>query len=411
MRRWIPWIIGMLAIPSVAAAGWQTRNVGGVDTRIYTPDSLSPIGEGRGLMVGLHGCAQTADHLQQHANLELAADDYGLVIALPNVPGGGVIAGCWSYYGPLHSRDGGHAGPVVAMTEALRDDPQYQIDPRQIYLAGFSAGGGEAVVLGCVAPDLFAGVGVAAGPALGTTVNQIGQVGTTAEAASGLCQQLAGGLADDLQTQVAVAFTDTNDFVVAQGYAEINARMIADIVAGGVDAMTPAPIEFAGLPGASPTGMGTVWADSDGPRIAWLVSSGVGHNWPAGSGGAPGFNTYVTGTGLNFAYYLAEFFTEHSRRVGGGGGNPSDDDGGSADDGGDGDGDGDDGGSGDDGGGGDAADGWDPVDDGGEGDDGGPDDGDEGDGMDGGDLPGLEDPRIEPSGCQCRATPWGPSGR
>lgn len=392
---------GVFWAPGLGHADWETREVAGVDTRIYTPASLSPIGSGRGLMIGLHGCNQTADQLKDHANLEHTADDFGIVMVLPNVPGGGIYAGCWNYYGPIHTRTSGHEGDVIEMVEALRDDPSYLVDPGQIYLAGFSAGAGEAVVLGCLAPDLFAGVGVAAGPAAGTTGDQIGQVGTTLEQAGTVCTSLAGGHADDFATQLAVTYADTGDFVVAQGYAELNAHIYGDLFAGGVGSMTEAALDVGSLPGVGAVGQGSTWADADGPRIAWfLSSSGAGHNWPSGSGLSAGALTFVTGQGLDFSYYLAEFFTDHSRRTTGDW-SPGGDDGG---DGTSGDGADDDGGPASSSGG-EASD--DSV-----GGSGSPsaDDGD-GDGGDATSSPSAQDGSdyVEPTGCQCGLGDHSPS--
>jgi poly(3-hydroxybutyrate) depolymerase len=397
MARSLPPLSALLfaLAPAIASAAWETKNVAGVDTRIYTPATTSPLGGGHGLMIGLHGCSQTADDLMNHANLEHTAEDFGIVIVLPNVPGGGVYAGCWSYYGPVHTRTSGHEGPVIEMVETLLSDGALAIDPAQVWLAGFSAGGGEAVVLGCLAPDLFAGVGVGAGPSVGTTGNDIGQVGTTVAEATALCEQLAGTYAPHFDTQLAVTLTDTNDFVVAQGYAEINAQMYGSLFAGGVDAMTEAAIDVASLPGALPMGQGSTWSDAEGPRIALLTTSGVGHNWPAGSGAAAGALTFVAGNGLDFAYYLAEFFTENARRTEGGAGDDGADDTSGA-------------GTGD-GGDGDAGDGSSPGTGAGSGDDddgsGGGENGD-GSGDGGGAPPGADDDGfIEPTGCQCTASP------
>ncbi len=387
----------LFCVPTLAHAAWETKQLGGMSVEIYTPAGQSPIGSGRALMVGLHGCTQTAVQLRDNAGLETAADEFGMVIALPLVPNGGVIAGCWNYYGGVHTRMSGDNGHVIPMTEALRDDAAYGIDPAQIYLAGFSAGGGQALVLGCLAPDLFAGVGVAAGPSLGTSVSQIPQVSTTAEQAATLCTQLAGTHSGDFATQLAVTFTDTGDYTVAQGYAQVSADMFAIVYGGGLGT---APFDMASLPGTAPAGMGTEYDDADGGRIATMVStSGVGHNWPAGTGTAGPPLSYVAGNGLDFASYLAEFFTANSRRAEGEW-NPGDDSGGS-----------DDGATsaGDDG-----SEGADASDDGGSDEDGSDAAGDDSEGGDEGDGdasatagisgggesgPGY----VEPSGCQCSA--------
>lgn len=390
--------VSALALPTLAHAAWETRQIAGMSVELYTPASTSPIGTGHSLLIGLHGCTQTAVQLRDYAGLESTADEYGMVIALPLVPNGGVIAGCWDYYGANHTRTTRHDGPLIEMTETLRDDGALAIDPAQVYLAGFSAGGGEALVLGCLAPDLYAGIGVAAGPAVGTSVSQIAQVGTTAPQAATACQTLAGANAGDFATQLAVTFTDTADGTVAQGYAQVSADMFATVYGGG---MQTAAFDMASLPGTAPAGSGTEYQDADGDRIATMISSnGSGHAWPAGTGTAGPPLSYVAGNGLDFAAYLAEFFTANSRRAEGEW-MPGDDDGGGSDD-----------GSGDSGGGSDDA-GSDAADDAAGSDEAGSDDGggDDGGGDDGGNASagqsGDTTPmgHIEPSGCQCAADP------
>jgi MYXO-CTERM domain-containing protein len=116
--------------------------------------------------------------------------------------------------------------------------------------------------------------------------------------------------------------------------------------------------------------------------------------------------SFVSGNGLDFANYLAEFFTANSRRATGDW-DPGDDDGGA------------DTGAADDGGNTDAGDGTAPGTDGGGDSDGGA--GTDGDGGDAGDAEddggaasvatfGQDDGRIEPSGCQCNADERGTGG-
>lgn len=385
-------VLALALVPDVARAAWETREIAGMSVELYTPASTSPIGEGRALMIPLHGCTQTAVQLRDNGNFEHTAEDLGVVIAIPLVPDGGVVAGCWNYYGSLHTRDNGHNGNLIGLAETLRDDAALAIDAAQIYLAGFSAGGGQAIAVGCLAPELFAGVAIAAGPSLGTSVNQISQVSTTGEATAGICMQLAGSNAAELATQLAITFTDTGDFTVAQGYQEVNAAMYAILYGGGAP-LVPTPFDMVGLPGAMPAGMGNTYADADGPRLSSMIStSGTGHAWPSGSG-MPGLGlTFVSGTGVDFGRVVAEQFAMNSRRASGEW-NPGDDDGGDTE-------------------GGDVDTG--EVTDTGAGDDestiGSDDDGgDDGDDADDGDTTsasaGAGPGYIEPSGCQCTAQP------
>jgi poly(3-hydroxybutyrate) depolymerase len=321
-----------LGAPTDVAAAWETQSLAGMQTRIYTPSTTSKIGTGRGLLIALHGCTQQAAMLADHGNFEPAAEEFGFVVAIPDVPGGGVVAGCWDYYGALHTRTSGHNGAVIGLAEALRDDSTYGIDPDQIYLSGLSSGGGQAVISGCLAPEVFAGIGVLAGPAAGTTITQISSAGTTGSAAADVCRQLAGDRAPDLETQLALTFTDSGDFIVAQDYALVNAEMYAELFAGGLSQMTASPVDVSALEGAAPVGQATSYSDGTTDRILWLKTDGVGHAWPSGSGESPGPLTYVSGAGPNIAYVMAERFTANNSRADGDW-DPSDSDSGGGDDG------------------------------------------------------------------------------
>src|SRR5471032_1164093 len=77
---------------------------------------------------------------------------------------------------PPNRSAAGHDAILLDLVSRFVNDPQYAIDPKQVYVTGLSSGGGETMVLGCLAPDIFAGVGINAGPPPGTTTLQIGAV-------------------------------------------------------------------------------------------------------------------------------------------------------------------------------------------------------------------------------------------
>jgi len=312
----------VIASPATAAASWATRTAAGMQTHVYRPEARSAIGSGRALLIVLHGCIQSGANLRDYGTFEGAAEDTGTVVALPEVPGGGVIAGCWDYYGANHDRSSRHGDDLLALVDALLDDPDLDVDPDQVYLAGLSSGAGQSAVMGCLAPDVFAGIGIAAGPAVGTTESEIAFVTTTVEAAASTCRGLAGNMADAFETQQAAAITGTMDFTVAQDYTRINAEMFGSIY-GSLDA---SPLDVATLPGALPRGSGTVYADALGERVTVVSMDGVGHAWPTGSG--DGFELlFVSPQGFDFGRYLMEWFQAGNRRVDGGPApTPNDDD-------------------------------------------------------------------------------------
>lgn len=320
LRHWWAWSFcaatcGALAgAPAVARAEWETRDLGGTSTHVYTPASSSPIGRGRALLVVLHGCSQLASTLRDHGNFEAAAEGFGFVIALPSVPGGGVLAGCWNYYGGQADAE---TTAVIAVAEELLADPTLEIDAAQRYVAGFSSGGGEAQVVACSAPDVFAGVAVVAGPALGTEVADVFLVppGLDAATLAQRCSALAGPAAADLATHLGITLSDSADFTVAQAYATLDAQMLATLYEEQGAVLSTSTDDLGDEAGAMPSGTAHLWSDVEGPRLARLETSGLGHNWPAGSGRSPGLITFVTGDGIDFASYAARFFTDNNRRV------------------------------------------------------------------------------------------------
>jgi len=286
------------------AQGWEDRTSGGVTAHLYVPGG--PNGSQRGLLVVLHGCSQSNTVLRDLGSFEGAAQDFDLVVALPAVPDGGVLLGCWDYYGSDHTRSNRHSGPVLDFVDGLLDDDELRIDPGRVAVAGLSSGAGMALVLACLAPDVFSGVAAVAGPAVGTDAMQILSVSVTADEARETCRSLAGDQADWFDSQRAVIVAGTGDFIVAQGYAPLNAEVFAGLYNSN-GPLSASDLDVASLDGYEPRGQGTVWSDGTTQRIALILVDGMGHAWPAGSG--PGGETsYVASEGPSLASFLGEFF-------------------------------------------------------------------------------------------------------
>ena len=190
---------------------WSTETIAGMSVHLYTPTTAPALASKRALMIALHGCAQTSTEMRTGGNWEATADAYGMVVAVPAAPDGGVIAGCWDYYESSHTRSNRHNDNLINLATTLRARASLNIDTRQVYISGLSSGGGETMVMGCLAPDVFAGVGINAGPTIGTTSGQISYVATDKARAVSLCRQLAGSNEAHLQTQVTSIVHGSND--------------------------------------------------------------------------------------------------------------------------------------------------------------------------------------------------------
>ncbi|RPI71261.1 MAG: hypothetical protein EHM38_04140, partial [Geobacteraceae bacterium] len=92
--------MGLVIFSAHAWAGtWRNISAGNMSVELYVPATAPKLADKRALMISLHGCVQTNTVLRDQGNWSATADEYGMVVALPAVPDGGKIAGCWDYFG------------------------------------------------------------------------------------------------------------------------------------------------------------------------------------------------------------------------------------------------------------------------------------------------------------------------
>nr|WP_246587849.1 PHB depolymerase family esterase [Alteromonas lipotrueiana] len=284
------------------AGSWQNnQSVGGFNkVHIYTPDTQSSVGNGRALLVVLHGCTQSVDAYLT-ANLEDAAETYGMVIAVPDAMNKAGF-NCWSYWQGTKSRTAGDYKNLISLANTLSASTTYNIDSDQVYIAGLSSGAAFANTTACIAPDVFAGMGISAGPSIGTSSN--GAIGTCEYAnVAQRCEQYAGSYGSYFDSQIASIAHGDADTTVDQCYNRQNAEGMGDVY--GV-------IE---LPGSTAIGSGSrtaqefLWEEG---RVSMLWLNGVDHAWSGGQGAS---GSYVNGNGINYAMYLGQYFLENNSRV------------------------------------------------------------------------------------------------
>jgi poly(3-hydroxybutyrate) depolymerase len=295
---------------------WAADNVNGGNLTgfYYWPATQPTYPNGkRALVLVLHGCAQTAandviDGADGGYNWKAAADKYGAVILAPNATGNVSGQHCWDYSRTNHSRSTGHEYVLLDLVNRFVTNSQYDIDPNQVYVTGLSSGGGETLVLGCIAPDIFAGFGDNAGPVLGTTTLQIGSVpsGVTASTVASQCRSLAGSYASKFSTQIAGDVWGTSDFIVAQGYGPMTSAAMR-IVYGGTFTRGATQSIAGG-------GTNTPYTDSNGKvRTHEISVSGMSHAWPAGPGGQG--SNYVDNSHINYPMFLMDFWFKNNLRA------------------------------------------------------------------------------------------------
>ena len=292
-------------------ADWKFETLDGVQVHYYLPKlntTLNKLESKKSLMINLHGCAQKAEDLKTHGNWENTSDDFNMIVALPKVPNGGVISGCWDYYGADHTQTNRHNGAVIRLVNAMLANKELNIDPGQVYASGLSSGGGESMVLGCLMPDMFAGIGINAGPSTGTASSEISRPKTSLQASLDVCKKLGAQKEQFFKTQLTSIIYGNNDFIVSTQFGINNAEIMKTIY----DAQTKSTFDTTKLAGASTAGTGTIFSDALGPRVSLIMNTNLGHNWPAGQGGNGG--SFINKKSINYPDYLARFFSTNNRR-------------------------------------------------------------------------------------------------
>lgn len=267
--------------------------------KLYVPSSYQ--GEPLPLIVMLHGCTQGPDDFATGTGMNVLAEEEGFFVAYPAQAQNANVSKCWNWFNAAHQQRGqGEPALIAGITQQITST--YRVDLKRIYVAGLSAGGAMAAVMGTTYPDLYAAIGVhsglphAAAHDMPSALAAMQQGGSTARAAGG-------------------AFIPT---IVFHGDRDttVHPRNGAQVVEHGktrLDAASPlqAPQVQRGQVPAGHAYTRTSYPDASGCIVLehWEVH-GAGHAWLGGSASG----SYTDPKGPDATREMMRFFREHSRR-------------------------------------------------------------------------------------------------
>jgi poly(hydroxyalkanoate) depolymerase family esterase len=266
----------------------DVRAAGG-NYKLYLSDCAFQ--ERRPLVVMLHGCSQTAEDFAMGTAMNEAACRLGFAVLYPEQATAEHPMRCWNWHLPEHQKRGS-GEPAFLHGLVKHAIENFSIDPRRVYVAGLSAGGAMAAILGQAYPDVFAAVGVHSGLAVGCAADWRGAL--IAMRGDG---PRPTGTAAAIPTIVFHGDADTtvhpvNGSSVIAAIAGENARMErSDVAMAGERSFTR-----------------SILRNSCGRTIGehWNLH-GVGHAWSGGSNRG----SFADPTGPNASAEMLRFFLEH----------------------------------------------------------------------------------------------------
>jgi poly(hydroxyalkanoate) depolymerase family esterase len=133
----------------------------------FIPDQLQTPAP---LVVVMHGCKQSARTFAQESGWIQLADELHIALAMPEQPQVNNQSNCFNWFLPGdNTRGQGEALSIKQMIDKMKSD--HDIDPKQVYATGLSAGGAMTSVMLATYPEIFAGGGIVAGLPYGCARN------------------------------------------------------------------------------------------------------------------------------------------------------------------------------------------------------------------------------------------------
>jgi poly(hydroxyalkanoate) depolymerase family esterase len=254
--------------------------------KLFVPSGY--VGQEVPLVVMLHGCRQSPDDFAVGTGMNQLAEEQSFLVAYPAQSTAANMSKCWNWFKTTdQERDRGEPSLIAGITREIMR--AFNVAPARVSIAGLSAGGAAAAIMGATYPDLFGAVGVHSGLACGAALDM----------PSAFAAMRTG--ARDLRRRGAVrtiVFHGDNDMTVSS----VNGDQV--IAQSGPATNSRVSV----CQGKSPQGTRytrTVYADESGQDMMeqWVVH-GLGHAW---SGGDPA-GSYTDPRGPDASREMVRFF-------------------------------------------------------------------------------------------------------
>ena len=287
--------------PGQFVTGSYANQAGARPYKLYIPTSYAE--QRLPLVVMLHGCTQTPDDFANGTRMNALAEKRQCFVLYPQQTHAANHSRCWNWFKRSDQRrDQGEPAILAGMTREVMH--RYRIDQGRVYVAGLSAGGAMAAVMGTAYPELYAAVGIHSGLACGSAHDLPSAFAAMRGTSASMSGDHAGSTPLTAATPTIVFHGDQDKTVHPRNGEHVVSRSAGRTGASGADAS----IERAQVPGGHAYTR-TIYRDSTGRVVLeyWLVHGG-GHAW---FGGNPG-GSYMDPKGPDAAREMIRFFYQNA---------------------------------------------------------------------------------------------------
>lgn len=257
-----------------------TDSVGSLNYRLHLPQTRS---ERPPLFVMLHGASQNASDFAEGTRMQEVIEACGGIALFPEQSRSAHPLGCWNWYDTRHQfASAGEPSMLAGLTRQIIRD--HGVDPGRVYVAGMSAGGAMAVILGQAYPDLYAAVGVHSGIPTGVAHDLLSALRAMSSGPSGAQPVRAASRAAEPSPVIPtiVFHGDRDQTVHPLNAPAILARALSQTVTSGETDGRPAPASMRMQGGREVTLIKHARRKGRPDAELWIVH-GAGHAWAGGS--------------------------------------------------------------------------------------------------------------------------------
>jgi poly(hydroxyalkanoate) depolymerase family esterase len=293
--------------------GSYTNHAGTRTYKLYIPSGYR--GQALPLVVMLHGCMQTPDDFAAGTRMNGLAERELFFVVYPAQTPSTNPSKCWHWFKATDQhRDRGEPSLIAGITRQIVST--YHVNAHRVYIAGLSAGGAMAVIMGVSYPDLYAAIGVHSGLAYGAAHDLPSALAAMQHGGTSAARARDSRFPAAMTTRgvpTIVFHGDRDTTVHPRNGDQVLTHWATTHAGGGPDIVAGTKLRVTVNRGQVPEGHAytrAIYHDASGHAVMerWLVHE-AGHGWSGGSS----YGSFTDPKGPDASQAMVRFFYQHSQ--------------------------------------------------------------------------------------------------